>query len=114
MKNTMMIKQITTILLILLLTSVMIFAQKTKTKPTTESASKTNQTKAITKATLNETTKIDDTVSAENKAKAEDFFKKGQAYWKTFDIQEAVRPIRKGQGQVVGRGQGRPRGQDYR
>lgn len=70
---------------------------KPTSKPTPKPKPKTTQTKSSAKVPTPEIEGIPNFVeilgldiSVEDKAKAEEFFKQGQAYWKNFDIQEAI------------------------
>ncbi|HRH41310.1 MAG TPA: tetratricopeptide repeat protein, partial [Pyrinomonadaceae bacterium] len=86
MKKSNKINQIITLGVILILTAMSVLAQKPKAKTTPKPKSKTTQTEKdmdfAAMLGLNDT--------SDDKAKAEEFFKKGQAFWKNLDIQEAI------------------------
>lgn len=83
--------------LIFLLTTTAIFAQNPIVTPTPKPKVNTSQTKPTPKVVPIETEEdtdfslmFDFDISSEDKAKAQEFFKKGQAFWKTFDIRDAI------------------------
>ncbi len=94
------IKQIGILNFILLLTASVVFAQQPKVKPTPKPKAKTNKTKPATAKPTSEITKEQIDAIGEyaesidfggfKEEKAKEFFIKGQAFWKTLDIQEAI------------------------
>lgn len=97
MKKSTKINKFIILIVVLLVSALSVFAQKPKAKPTPKPKAKTTQTKPTTVVKTAETEKETDFAamfslegSFDDKAKAEEFFKKGQAFWKNLDIQEAI------------------------
>jgi tetratricopeptide (TPR) repeat protein len=84
----MKIKQISIFLVLASLATLNVFSQKPtqtpKVKPTPETVQKVSVQKPTTPVVVDG-----------NKAKAEEFFKKGQAFWKNLDINEAIEAFTK-------------------